>query len=888
MNKFLSKLPFFGLVVIMCGLFSACDDKNKSAFSVSVHEVGPGYVELAVTAPNAVQIAYIVDEKEKLMNNADVMFVQGKTLTVKPDDIIRISDNFKENTQYYLYLVAKLDAQTYSKIYTIPFKTTAYELSELLTVVDRSLDGYKMRVTVPQETKDRDNAIRYNQCCLMMYNSATSRDDYFSLLYNAGKYVKDNTTLVYSEEENWYQTGTDEDGDGEIDWDSNYNPISPGEPVVFVAGEFSWMEDTPEYENKYFTFPSGWDPGYYVPMIDTLYYSSGANRQSSMGVVTDYQLKHPMDDYWTGAFQRKHFIIQEPEPMDPKVEVKLAAVSPIDATLEFWPEEGVDQFAFGIFDDTMYNELLKLLNGKEEYVQWAITSYFAAYTFGTKVAKEAVQANLTSFYYQDAIKEDTEYHVLVTAMGDAYGSKQSFTKFSFKTTTKVLDAPEIVVTAVEDQTSPYSAVFNIKCTSYETSPVTQVYYGANYVRDWLLEVNGGKTYFGLVSGNYPLGADEIAKINSEEGYTIAIPSIDGETTRLVVVGYNEEYTPNNLNYEFIEECPAVADCTTPYTEAKPYVDEELYLDLTGDWTATATLTDYEGKNYTDHQSKITLAADLYDYPETLSDEVYEIYAKTGSKGMTKEEVDAMWYEFQELAEEITRERLQNQNRLVGIGWLDKDSYKRLSARTPYDLFVATDYNSIDVTSLYNDYGPKWYLETSKDDAGNVTYSIPIDANFLPPAANWSVPFYLGAMEPKNFVTITYGSGWTPSFPVTVSEDRNTITIYPLVHEGVKYYPNMIGIDYVMSMTILENPVVSEVVLTRGWTEPAGKAAAARTKGHASNVQAKGDFPKVAYKQRTELKAPVELKQIDYPVMTIEQHRERVDRLFENLKNQNNQ
>ena len=41
-------------------------------------------------------------------------------------------------------------------------------------------------------------------------------------------------------------------------------------------------------------------------------------------------------------------------------------------------------------------------------------------------------------------------------------------------------------------------------------------------------------------------AEEIAKINSDEGLELAIASIDGETTRVAVLGYNDEYTPNDL------------------------------------------------------------------------------------------------------------------------------------------------------------------------------------------------------------------------------------------------------------------------------------------------------------------------------------------------------
>ena len=873
------------LLAVVCGMFTGCDlfNKDNSKFSVSVHEVGASYVDLAFIGPEAVEIAYILDTKEQLMNNPSVIFNKGTEAVVNGGDILRITTGIDAETQYYLYLVAKLDAQNYSEIFTLPFETPAFVFDQLATVIDRTLDGYRMRLTLPQSTKDAGNAIRWNQCCLMMYNYMKDSDDYFSLLYNAGNYTTEDVTLVYSEDVNWHQTGQDSDNNGEEDWDTYYNPISPGEPVVFVAGEFSWMEDSPEYETEYFMFPSGWDPGYYMPLINPEYFTSSRTSQSGIGILDGSDLKRDSDDYWTGAFQRKHFRVQEPELMEPKVEVKLANVTPVNATLEFYPEEGVDQYTFGIFDEQMYEELLKLLNYNEDYLQWAVTSYFGAYTFGTKNAREAVQADLTSFYYQSAIHPETKYRVIVTAMGDSSGSKQSLSTFEFETTAKVKDAPEVEVTVVEDEVGPYKAAFNVKCTSFGDNPLTEAYYAANYVRDWKLEVNGGATYFGLVNGNNAFQAEELEKINSEEGLTIYIPSIDGETTRLVVVGFNDEYTPNDVSsYEFIEDCPSAADCTTPYAEAKPYVDVNLYKDLVGEWTATATLTNSEGSKTYDYSSKITIAADLEDYPSSLPQSVYDLYAKND---YDKDEVDAMWYEFKQLAKEVTEERLENQNRLVGIGWLNDDSYGRLDTRTPYDLFIDTKYSSVDVSSLYNDYGPKWYIETTKDKDGNVTYSVPFDSNFLPPSANWSIPFYLGAMQKDTWYTVLSGDGWDASFPVTVSDDRNTIIIKPLVlSDGTKMFPNMIGFDPTMGAQ-LQNPVISEVVLTRGWSGSSNKQSSVAAGGQ--NVKAYGEMPQGVYKKMTKLESK-ELKKIEVPVVSVEQFHENAKKYIETYYvNQNN-
>lgn len=894
MKRNLVNLSLIGLLTVICGFFVGCNREKPDAFSVSVHEAGPEYVHVQVTAPTAVEFAYILDTKEKRVDNPVMIFKQGQSLTVKPNDVVRISNGLQENTQYYLYAVAKLDAQNYSPIVTLPFKTTVYDLDELITVVDQSYDGYKIRITVPEETKKRGNAIRYGQCDIMMYHYMDKKDnDYVNLLYNGDAYnnlVTDDKTLIYSEDVNWYYTDEDSDGDGELDLDYKYNPISPGEPVIFIAGEFAWM-DGEEDQTEYFGFPAGWDPGYYMPLLSETYYTEGpgSNKaQSSMGIITGYDITSPMDPYWTGAFQRKHFRILEPQPLDGTVQVNLVQASPIDLVMDFIPDDNVAQYAIGIFNDSMYKQVLDLCAGREEYMQWAITSFFGAYTFGTRVAQGPVRMKLTDFYYQDAIGEDTDFHVLVTAMGNNMATEQSYQKFTFTTTKRVKEAPVIEVVALEDETTPYSAAFNIKCTSAaEGNPVTECYYGANYVRDWLLAVNGGSTYFNIVAGNKSYSyftEEEVEQINSEEGYTICIKSIDGETTRLVALGYNDEYTPNDLtSYQYIEDCPAVADCTTPWVEQKDYVEESHYIDLVGDWTATATLQPaIEGSKSFIQKSKITIAADLYDYPSELPESVYDIY--TESTKYDRAKVDALWDEFKEMAKTVTDHRLRYQNRLVAMGWFENDSYNRLDTKTPYDLFIDKTYKSIDVSSIYNDYGPKWYIEAVEDEKGNVSLVVPFDSDLLPPSANWSVPFYLSAMEIDTFMAFTKGDGWMTSFPVEVSDDRKTITIKPFVYvdaDGKEYvmYPQMIGMDNQTLQTILENYVVSEIVLTKGWTEPKADANVA-TRAASASVSVNGDMPMKAYKSMTDVRHTEPIKEIEGEMVTVEQFRERADRLVE--------
>jgi hypothetical protein len=251
----------------------------------------------------------------------------------------------------------------------------------------------------------------------------------------------------------------------------------------------------------------------------------------------------------------------------------------------------------------------------------------------------------------------------------------------------------------------------------------------------------------------------------------------------------------------------------------------------------------------------------------------------------KEEVDALWSQFKQLAESFTVNRLMNQNRLLCTGWLDDDSYGRLTARTPYDLFVAKDYSSVDVSSIYNDFGPKWYIEAVKDENGNVKLIAPVDANLLPPTSAWSVPFYMAAMEPKNYYTFTYPQvEGELFFPIEYDAQKDEITIKPFVYADVEYFPNIIGIDSQTGGTILENPVISEVVLTRGWEESGKEQSAVR--GSNGNVQANGEFPMVTYKERTELKAAPALKEVEMRIVNEEEFRKRADKIVERFVNQN--
>lgn len=912
MRRIISKFPVIAVIALTLGILSGCEEpisgeKGDLAFSVELKEFGPGYVDLMVSASQQFEAAYSVGTSKRNITNPSILFASGKKVTVVPNETLRLSADIQENTEYFVYVAAKLNSETYSDIYEFNFTTGEFEFSNLLTVVGVDYDGYKMNVSVPssvkkgaaKDDKTGTTAIRYSQCDLMMYTfkqKYTNADDYFHLLYNAGDHLTEDAVLEYSSETNWQEAGMDINEDGVIDENDitvRWNPISPGEPVVFIAGEFEWMEEPEDldknenYNVNGFYYPAGWEPGYYLPLIDSeKYWAYYQGDTKSMNLINP-ALKTDLDPFWTGAFQRKTFTVKKPEPMDAKVKIEVADVGPVNATVIFTPEEGVEMYAYGIFDDTALNQMIELCDNNEDYLQWAITSYFGAYTFATGVAAGNAEIELDDFFID--VPSNSNIHILTTAMGDEMATKQSFNRLTFQTTEKTMDAPEIVVTAVEEETSAFVAAFNIKCTTYNDptrGKATEVYYGANYKKDFILAVNAGSSYFAL-GQSQRFSEAEIELINSEEGYTIKIPSIDGETTRLAVVGFNKENTPNNFNYRDILECPAVADCTTPFRSYKPYVKSDLYETLTGDWTATAKLSD--GST---HVSKINLSDGIKegrDYPSALPDSVYAIYNEAAE--YSKEETDGYFEEFKANAEIYNKNRVEYQNSILMSGWIDKDEYQRLTFRSPWELFISREYNGVDVKSMFSDFGPKLYLEVSEGD--NLTISG--DMYYMPPVSYYSIPYYLTGYCPKRNASegniIFYDKYTTEeyvplSFDVELSEDGNTLTIKAKEDEsGYIWYPNLIGVDPTFGY-ILSSMVVSDIVLTRGWTGTTTQSVRTKAAG-APMVEAAHEVETFGYKSLTRFDKPVQRTKLNGKVTTGADAQERMDKLAEKLFNSNN-
>jgi hypothetical protein len=262
---------------------------------------------------------------------------------------------------------------------------------------------------------------------------------------------------------------------------------------------------------------------------------------------------------------------------------------------------------------------------------------------GTTSAPPAEFA-LSEYFYD--VPAETKYHVLITGMSGEIGSPQCFKHYTFSTPAKTKTrGPNIVVTALPEESTPYEAKFNVKCTSYSTNRAERCYYGANYKSEWVYAINsGGSNTYEYLGQTIQFSADDLDKINSEEGLDMFIPSIDGETTRLVVVAFNDENISNGIDqYEDVLAHPAVDDCVTPYAEAEDngynkLLDTDELVDV---WTLTAKV-----KNGSTMKQKVNIKrrfVEGIDYPSTLPADVKKIYQDVTE--WTDTEIEGYFEEF---------------------------------------------------------------------------------------------------------------------------------------------------------------------------------------------------------------------------------------------------
>ena len=551
-------------------LYNISTLKVGKPFSAAYLACEQGAVQLDITVPFPTEVTYMCVKESQDEIDREMLLANGVHRTFKKDGIYYVSAQLEENAHYKICLIAKKGGSDYTDVFVQEFDTGVFAEENLLNLMDVGYDGFTMKLNIPASVKTTDygvsesRAIRYTFCDLLLYNSNhdSGYDDYSNLLMNGGKSLREDYILDISDENIMARVDFDVNDDGVVDENDieyQWNPIVPGEPIVFVAGEFEWMQvpdgwdETEHYEVNGFGYP-GWESGYYLPCLDSESYFADKKTKS---VIEDIDMSVEMDSYWTGAFQREVFRVKEPGLLEAEMDVNIKDVSAVNATVEFVPGSGVNSYCFCVLNKRTYRRVLSLLDDHYEYLQWFVTSYSAMYQWGASNKKGRFECNLAD--YLGNLDPYSEYHILVTALGDEEGTTQRFIHEVFYTTSYESRIPEIEVSAVPEFCTSGNAVFKIRNLDLD-NPITEAYYAANYVSEWEEAFKSGHTYTSLTDKNEPLTISELKYVNSESGYYMTIPGETGRTMRMAVIGYNKEGRSNEL---VSDESSGIADCNIP-------------------------------------------------------------------------------------------------------------------------------------------------------------------------------------------------------------------------------------------------------------------------------------------------------------------------------------
>lgn len=829
---------YFGFRATDDGLYETVQSQSFSILDGSWAElemidVLPGSVWVNLNAKNIKEYAYLLYKKEEAPDSTPNIQVINATGTsgeaVWGENKIRISKAVSPATEYVLYFaLTTVEDQFYEEVLTIQFTTT--DIADIVSLISAEPDGLIVNINIPESVTAAGNALRYTFMDYFIHNTRLQLD-VESLWFNGQKHITESQTMSFL-------------NDGVLDYDDlddygepaeRWNFMAPGEPVLFLVGEFSYMDTD---------LPWGWTtPGYHNPLFDWEGFLDEYGETETGGLI-----KHPgvmsldyseEDPYWTGYHSRHLFYTAKPEPMDKKVSWESVNPRSNGYTIQFTPDEGIKSMSFFILDDGDYKGYTELIGGEENW-QWFVTSYVAAFQEGAITftgAEQGADIGLSEISSDEIFVSGVEptpgvtYHIVLTAMGDVKGMTQSFLHDTFTLPDYTLPSPEVLVTPLDEKNTDSKVYFNIK-NIVPDAPAVTVRYLANYVSEFN---STSATYTSMLlsdSYSYAFTESEVAEINSEKGLEVEFTTKPHAAFRLAVLVKNAEGQTNDPDKK---DSPAVADTWSLRQADAPRVESELFDKLVGDWTATASVSTLSSGVATPaaepRQVKVTIQGGI-EYSDT-----YPSKAQENNPLWDTNEIIYYWEQFKEEADAYNAS-VRGQNRLLCLGFGFEDSSyfgEIMELETPEGLFCRADYSS-SVANMFVRFGPKWYLQIAEGDQ----VTLPVNIETIGSITSWGDgrDYYLMgwsfADNASQFLyydpTVTDENGdKTLHFPVTVSDDYNTITINPFEYGGLKYYPSTTYLSTTTSGQAMSTGTIitSPIVLTRGWNGDSSAATSAK-------------------------------------------------------------
>lgn len=837
---------------------------TPAVFEVELQKAGTSTAEVKLTTSKITKYAYLAypsAEAPEAAPTATILFATGISDDVADGENVITVRALQPNTPYVVYFAAQTVKEEYFET-VAKIELTTEDFTDAVTVYDNTNNGFKVAVKVPADVKEKNHVIKWGTSSLFNYNMQGAFDSNMLVLndeyYHTNLFNEDTTLFI----DNDHCFVLDENGEPEIDEYGDYkqmfDPVIPGQPQVFILGEHEWGESM-----------YGWGEGYYIPLFDEDAYYAALGEEGGddpwgplMSKARKATRAVNQDDFWTGFHHREMVVVGQPEQLDAEIRINTSALRPNGGLIQIDTDPEVVSYSVLITETETLGQILQFLDNNMDYLPWFVESYDAMMNLGTITASGALDINLEDVVYLD---KTATYYVLVTGRGDDEGASICFAQAEFQLPEPTKPAPVVEVKGIDKpdgEPTPYEVWFNVKCT---TKDAETAIYGCNYEREW--ETTKGSYYSDadlIERAGNQFSAADIAQINTEEGLNVMFDTREDANTYLGVIAYNDEGTASEA---------AVGKMRSIREPAAQRVESDLFTALDGDWTATTTVTyqlysNETGKTETiTEEKKCKVTIGNVTYPATLSDEVYATYE---SIGKDKEATDAYFAEFKEVAD-IFNDKTRGQNRILCNGFdfeVSRDGGNMvMTYASPFELFCSKSYNGYDNESILYDFGPKWYLQVAAD--GTVT--VPFNVNYFFPMSQWTRSTYhlIGASE--QYALPYWTDGTTGNFPVEISADKNTITVKPVEYNEQLYYP--VGAAANFTSWAFNSRTISNIVLTRGWTETPETTAMKAGRVYTSKIAALNGMkysPVMKAKNRTSFKTIKKRNQIDYSIVGREQ------------------
>ena len=804
------------LVTLGAG-FTSCSDDNDETSAPTVGEVVlPSEDDGSITATTAkftfntngvTELAYkavkvdaAAEARATDAPDAAVVFAEASETfpMVDGENIIEV-EGLEGASDYVVYFAMKTVQNTFL-LESHNVTTGAYE--KLLTMISTTPFSVKFHVNMPEGVDwmlllgDRET---YEQ--MKMYFGQSDA----GFLESVGCiHYKGSQTIEIKDGDFWY---TEVDWDGEVLGDMTYT-IKPGSAYVMLISAAYWGEVPNVWPETWRWMPyyevtgggGGWDDDY----VDDDMGISLSNTRAGMKLegyteeCTDegvrFTREYAKQCFWTNPAAT---------PAEGEgVEVTLRKLTERTAYFEMVPSENCLSYHVLPLSDEDYAMLTSFIGeaGMQAY----------ALNYGEPMAggNEYVMSGLTV---------GANYHMMVTGLFEENGAVQSFYHDTFSPQESTLPLSVLEVTSVDEKNTHDKVYFNVKCTTKDAAAVKYI---ANYVKDWIPELNSGYSYNDMVEMyGQLLTEDELAQVNSDAGYELYYTTYEDVATRLAVIAYNSDEKAGEAVW---------ADSKAGSLPAKTKVESTLYADLEGNWVLnywdTQSYLSSENSNksnkYRQFNTVITTNPDFgpATYEDWKGDASYEFVM--GALGNNEARVKNLFAEYKAVAA-YHQEKYAGQNQLVGINWPCGYYTKadKQNVFTPWDLFTSEYYSAYDNFELFYDFGPKVFFEVK--DANTIV--LKSDMNALPPLESFDGAYYMVGIG-KNGPTNQYLLAC--EFPVTISEDKNTLTVHPVEYEGILYYPGTVQYNY--GYAYPQNVTPKELVYTRGTLEDAESPVAAKS------------------------------------------------------------